>query len=368
MNCRFLLYPLSTLSLCLTILAVSAQAQTAPMGVQRSAQSSLNEQLQVRINNGTRNPDRAEADQWLRVGSLQQREGAYGKAIRSWRNALSLYERIGDNDGVGLALDFIGLAYGNLGDFYEAEHALRRRLGVAQSQRDFLGQVYGLNNLGTILLQSGYLPAAESSFSEALRIARSVDHLEGEGLSLSNLGLIAAGRGDYAEAVKLYEQALLLRGRGDNPYGEANTFNNLGDAYRAMGLGGDAVAAYGEALGLARRLDDRPTEYRAIDGLVAVHQVTGNPLRALDLLTDRLTLAQQESDSYQQFRSVRALAQFYKAQRNREAAVRFYQRAIELAVVLGEEQEETLLRDELSRLDLDLQQPIETDVEIRIRP
>jgi tetratricopeptide (TPR) repeat protein len=142
----------------------------------------------------------------------------------------------------------------------------------------------------------------------------------------------------------------------------------LGDAYRAMGLERDAVAAYGEALGLARRLADRPTEYRAIDGLVAMHQVTGNPQRALDLLTDRLTLAQQESDGYQQFRSVRALAQFYKAQRNREAAMRFYQRAIELAVVLGEEQEETLLRDELSRLDIDLQQPIETDVEIRIRP
>jgi tetratricopeptide (TPR) repeat protein len=364
MNCRLLAY---TLSFFLAGLVPTAQAQNATFGVQRGAQLSLNEQLQVRINNGTRTPDRAQADQWMRVGSIQQREGAYGKAISSWRTALSLYEGIGDNDGVGTALDFIGLAYGNLGDFYEAEHALRRRLGVAQTQRDFVGQIYGFNNLGTILLQSGYLPAAESSFSEALRIAKSIQHLEGEGLSLSNLGLIAAGQGDYAEAAKRYEQALLLRGRGDNPYGEANTFNNLGDAYRAMGLDKDAAAAYGEALGLARRLGDRATEYRAIDGLVVAHQATGYTQRALDLLTDRLTLSQRESDVYQQFRSIRALAQFYKAQRNREAAISFYQRAIELAVFLGEEQSETLLRDELARLDVDLAQPPQTDVEIRIR-
>jgi tetratricopeptide (TPR) repeat protein len=56
------------------------------------------------------------------------------------------------------------VTYAKLGRYQQAEDALRRRLGIARSRQDFQGQIYGLNNIGTVLLQAGNLEAAQETF------------------------------------------------------------------------------------------------------------------------------------------------------------------------------------------------------------
>ncbi|MEM8604412.1 MAG: tetratricopeptide repeat protein [Cyanobacteria bacterium P01_H01_bin.121] len=354
---------LSSLSLpCLVAIGLSlavplaAEAQSTSLGIRRSGGLlNLNQQMQIRLNNGTAGPLRDRADQLLRQGDLQQRQGAFAKALTSWEEALDLYSGISDYQGVGASLDLIAITQGTLGNYHAAEEAMRQRLGMARTRQDFIGQVYALNNLGTILLQGGTIlnvDAAEPAFTEALTIAEDVGHLEGQGLSLSNLGLTAFAKAEFGKAVKLYETSLKFRRQTDNPIGEANTLNNLGDAYWALDNYSDAIGAYGEALNTARFSDDPYNQFRAMDGLVEAHSSVGRIQRSLDLLTRRLELARSLNDTYEEFLTVRAFAEFYDRTLDKPVVAReFYIQAADFADRLGEDQSESTLRDRILQLE-----------------
>lgn len=310
----------------------------------------VNRQLDIPLNNGTQGEARDEADMLLRLGGQAQDQGHLDKAIAYWLQALKIYQQIGDDAAIGRTYDYLGLTYASLGRYKQAEDLLRRRLAVARDRQDFQGQIYGLNNLGTVLLQGGHAQAAQEIFSEARAVARSVSNLPGEGLSLSNLGLAAAGFGDYNQAIKRYEAALSLRQRIPDPLGEANTLNNLGDAYRAVKDYRQAQAVYREALELAQESRDRSSVFRAYDGLVASYTALGLYDVALKAINQRLALAQQVQSRNQELIALRLYARLYRDTGNYLESRRFYHQAISLARALGEEQTEAFLRNELAQI------------------
>lgn len=307
----------------------------------------LNEQLDIRINNGTQGVSRNEADRLVRLGGQAQQKGLLDKAIPYWLKALTIYSEIGDLAAVGRTYDYLGLAYADLGLYREAEDALRKRLGVARANKDLQGQVFGLNNVGSLLLKKRNFSAAKTTFNEALSIARSTNSPAGIGLSLNNLGLAAASQGDYNQAIKRYEEALIYRSRASDPVGEASTYNNLGDAYRATDNFWDTVRAYGAALRVARFAIDRPNQFRAIDGLVNTYNCAKNYTRTLDLLEERLKIARASENSYQELRSLKLLSQFYRQQGKNMEALMVQHQAICLAQELNETQAVAELLGEL---------------------
>lgn len=299
------------------------------------ATDNLNQQIDnIRINNGTQGESRDEADRLVRLGGQQQQQGNLEKAISYWWQALEIYHQIGDVEAVGRTYDFIGLANGELRRYSEAEDAFRRRLAVARSNKDLQGQIFGLNNLGSILIERQNFPEARTTFTEALAISRSVRNFALEGASLSNLGLVAAAEKDYDRAIKLYEAAATLRRRGNDPLGEANTLNNLGDAYLAIHRYSDSIGAYGAALLIARERRAPKIQFRAIDGLVKAHASVGRNERWLQLLQERLAIAKETENLHQQLKSLQLLAEFYHKQGNYAAAARAYHQASAIAHIL----------------------------------
>ncbi|MFB2937508.1 tetratricopeptide repeat protein [Aerosakkonemataceae cyanobacterium BLCC-F154] len=298
----------------------------------------LNEQLDIRINNGTQGESRDEADRLVRLGGQAQQKGLLAKAIPYWLKALNIYAEIGDLEAIGRTYDYLGLAYADLGLFRQAEDALRKRLGVAKANNDLQGQIVGLNNVGSLLLKRRNISGAKTSFNRALSLARATNSPTGIGLSLNNLGLAAASQGDYNQAIKRYEEALIYRSRASDPVGEANTYNNLGDAYRATDNFWDTIRAYGAALRVARFAIDRPNQFRAIDGLVDTYNCAKNYTRTLDLLEERLKIARASENPYQELKSLRLLSQFYRQQGKNMEALMVQQQAICLAQELSETQ------------------------------
>jgi tetratricopeptide (TPR) repeat protein len=327
--------------------STGTQAQFIPSGL---PDADLQQQLDIPLNNGSQSPEREQADFLMRLGGQAQRQGNYDKAIANWLQALEIYQQIGDFEGEGLTYDFIGVTYAKMGRYQKAEDALRRRVGVARTRQDFQGQIYGLNNLGTILLESGNPQSARETFTEARTIARSIQNRAGEGLSESNLGLVAAAEGKYFEAIKRYQNALVLRSRSDDTVGEANTRNNLGDAYRAVNLQKDALIAHQGALRVARDSRDIPNQFRALRGLVQSYSALGQYPVGLKVLAQHRELAQREANRREELLSLRLAAELYRATGNFANARVFYQEAISLAGALGETQEETFLRDDLSQI------------------
>lgn len=315
-----------------------------------AAANELRSQLDIRPNNRTEGLPRDVADQLLRLGGSQEAAGQYQQAINSWSQALAIYQEIGDMAASGIAYDYIGLTYGNLGRYVEAEDALRRRLAVARDNADFQGQVFGWNNLGSIFIQRGDVGLAQTAFTEALTIARSLNSYQGIGLSLSNLALVATARGNAQEAVKLYESAANYRFQGGDRLGEANTLNGLGDAYRSLFQMADAIEAYRLALRSGRELGDLAIQLRAIDGLLAIYLNRGDLQDARTLLDQRVALTAGQADQWQQLNTLRLLGEYYEQIGERGLAKNFYEQALAIAQRLEDSQAVVFLNNRL--LDL----------------
>lgn len=309
----------------------------------------LNDQLTIRLYNGTQGTSRLAADRLVQLGTQQEKAGFPARAIAAWLQALEIYRDLKETEAQGLTYDALGKAYAQLGRYVEAEDALRRRLAIARDLKDYQGQIYGFNNLGTLLLGRANILEARKTFAEGLKIAQDVKLTAGEGLSLSNLGLVAYSLGNYDQAIQYYERAKILRGQARDP-GEANTLNNLGDAYRALRDYRTALVSYRQALFISEQSVDRPNQFRALEGLTQAFYGLGQNSNASRTLDQRLALALEQKNSRQIISALKSLAQYYRAKKDDAAADGYYQQALAVAREIGDLQEQQGLLTQISTL------------------
>lgn len=318
------------------------------------ASEQLERQLDIRPTNGTQGQSRDVADQLLRLGSQEAEAGDYDRAIAAWYRAIDIYHALGDGVAAGIAYDYIGLTYAQLGRYYEAEGTLRQRLSVAQDYRDFLGQVHGWNNLGSIFVQRGRWLPAQDAFQSALNIAEDLGDDAGIGLSLSNLGLVAQQQGQLEDARKYYEAAVGYRFRAGDLAGQANSNNNLGAVYGRLGETGSALGAYLVARDAAQQVDDLANWLRALDGLIGIYRErndTGDLRQVQRFLNERITLTETaEATPFQRMYSWRHLGEYYQQVGNLPAAREAYGQALSIARQLEDNRQEGVLMNLLSSL------------------
>ena len=315
------------------------------------AQTSLDEQLRQPINREAVNQQRDVADQLLRLGERQADQGAYQSAVRAWSKAVELYYNIGDTAAMEQAYANIGSTYAALGDYANAETAVRRQLAIARDNQNFSTQIFAWNTLGTLSLQRGAVASAAQAYEEALDVAYSIQNFEGIGLSLSNLGLVAYSQQDYDTAIEYYELASNYRIRAGNTVGRANTNNNLGDAYFAQGLQGKAIGAYRLGLSYSRDADDIRTQLHAIDGLIDVYSERGDWPQVRSYLDERVTLTLNTDNDWRRLITFKRLGEFYEATGELTSAQEQYQQAYELACLLNQTNLEVELFNRLLSFD-----------------
>jgi tetratricopeptide (TPR) repeat protein len=317
----------------------------------RALALSLNQQLDIPLNNGSRSDSRVAADQIVELGIQQQRAGSLPKAIALWQSALPIYRKWGDRVAEGQTYERIGKAYEKLGQYQEAEDALRRHLAFARANQDVQAQIFGFNNVGRFLLRQGYLAEAEKSFQQGLKLAQDLKFPQGEGLSWGNLGLVSYQSGRYAEALQRYQSAKQLQRYADaDPVAEAESQNDMGDAFRAVNNAYEAAITYRQALFLANDARDRPNQFRALTGLVIVAEAQQQLSVASDRLNQRLALATEQNNSLETIKSLQLWAQFYQRRGDVVAADSYYQQAIELAKAVKAESELAALNNQLTTL------------------
>jgi tetratricopeptide (TPR) repeat protein len=322
---------------------------TYPGGVAASEQ--LERQLDIRPNNDTQGRSRDVADQLLRLGSQERLAGNYDQAIAAWYRAIDIYHALGDMTTAGIAYDYIGLTYAQLSQYVEAEDTLRRRLAVAQDNRDFIGQVRGWNNLGTVFIQRGQLATAQDAFQTALDVAASIEDDGGIGLSLSNLGLVAQLQGNLNDARKYYEAATGYRLQAGDAAGEANSSNNLGAIYYRLGDEGSALGAYLVARDAAQRSGDLANWLRALDGLIEIYQARAEVTQVQRFVEERVALtATVNTSPFQRLLTLTRLGEYYALAGDRPAALQAYEQALRLARQLDDPSREAVLVNRLQAL------------------
>lgn len=164
----------------------------------------------------------------LAYGSLHQ----YGKAVDSYRRALALRRRLGDQSGQANTLNWLGDAYRSGGRYSQALDAYARALPLIHRYWAKNQEGETLDNMGAACESLRQYGRAAGFHRQALAAFRRAGDRDGEAVALGNLGDLYAGLHRYAEAAGFYRRALpLFRQIGDKE-GEAKALGDMGTAQK----------------------------------------------------------------------------------------------------------------------------------------
>jgi predicted ATPase/DNA-binding winged helix-turn-helix (wHTH) protein len=217
------------------------------------------------------------------IGALATAQGDYSAADLFLRQSLSLYEDLGDEPGVAVSLNALGVAERDRGDYSAAQSNFERSLACWRMLSDRLAIARCLHNLANVVKIRGNYPRAQWALREAADIFEELGDRTGAAWSINQQGDIARAQGDLDAARGFYQRALSAFREAGDPWGCARSLTDL--AYVA-GSQGDHLAAHAacrEALEIFARLGYRRGIARALEGSACLALAQGHAERALKL-------------------------------------------------------------------------------------
>jgi tetratricopeptide (TPR) repeat protein len=170
-----------------------------------------------------------------------------------------------------------GALHGRIGQFDEAEIALRQATDIAQIVEEPDLITFALIELGSLQRDRSQFAEARRYFQESLNIAREMEDEATMAWAMERLGSAIWDLGSHGEAVVQLEEALALLRQQQDVGQIGRTLNSLGNVLMSMGRNETAVAYFEEALAIFRELED----WLMIDTLLINLGMTTNNLGQL---------------------------------------------------------------------------------------
>ena len=236
---------------------------------------------------------KAEGDRLRQQGIEQFQISQFEAALRSWQQALTLYQAIHDRLGEGRSLGNLGVAYHVLGNYGKAIEYQEQSLAIARKIKDRLGEGNALGNLGVAYRSLGNYGKAIEYYEQRLAIARKIKDRLGEGNALRNLGNAYHVLGNYGKAIEYQEQSLAIARDIKDRLGEEQSLGNLGNAYHDLGNYDKAIEYYEQRLAIARDIKDRLGEEQSLGNLGNAYHDLGNYGKAIEYEEQGLAIARE---------------------------------------------------------------------------
>jgi CHAT domain-containing protein/uncharacterized protein HemY len=231
----------------------------------------------------------------LEQGKTQYESGQYAQAARIWQQAAQDYQAQGDTLNQALALNYLCLAYQQLGQWNEAENAIATSLKL-------------LNNL---------------SSSQRLPILAQ---------ALNTQGQLQLAQGQAQQALDTWKQATATYTElGDN-FGITGSRINQAQALQTLGLYRQASKTLKE---VEQTLQNQPDTLLKVTGLRSLGKalrVVGNLDQSRQVLQQSLTFAQQLNSPSELSAVLLSLGNTALAQNDTPAALNYYQQSEQASI------------------------------------
>ena len=197
------------------------------------------------------------ATSYHQLGNLAQDRGDYPAAETLYQQALTINERLGDQAGTASGYGELGTLAYLRGDYPAAETLYRQSLTIYERLGDQAGMATCYHQLGNLAYDRGDYPAAETLYRQSLAIKERLGDQAGMAGSYHQLGMLAHDRGDYPAAETLYRQSLTISERLGNQAGMATSYHQLGNLAHDRGDYPAAETLYRQSLTIKERLGDQ---------------------------------------------------------------------------------------------------------------
>ncbi len=228
----------------------------------------------------------------MNLGAIASIRGDIHRAISSYRRAITDLRSVGGERDLGAALNNLGLAKADLGQWEGAEQAYVEALEIVTRAGDLAVQARLHCNLATTWIGRGDLARGSAACDAAMlaAVASSDAHVIGEAHRLSGILARELGELDDADVAFAYAESL-AHGHGDRLL-LAEIAREQADLYRRQSRNRDTLQALNRAhrifeqLRAARELADVGRRMSRLEGdFVAVARRWGESIEAADRYT-----------------------------------------------------------------------------------
>ncbi len=262
------------------------------------------------------------------------------EALKSWEVALKLSQETENTDQEIIILNWMGLAYRELGEFDQAFSLYNQLLPRTASRPQTEASV--LLSLAQVHTKLSNYQEALDLYNQALGVWRSVNFQTGEAATLNNLAVVYTELGDYNQALATYNRALELVQDLGNPKSIAATLNNIGGSYSDLERYSQALVHYQDALKLWQDEEDRRGQASTLNNIGFVYAKLDKPDNALATYVNALPLWEKLGDRAGKASTLNNLGYVYAQQGNLELALTYYNQALDLRRQVGDRPKEAL--------------------------
>jgi tetratricopeptide (TPR) repeat protein len=247
------------------------------------------------------------------LGTIHWHLGRISEMIARAERSLALYEETGDLRGQAMALNNLGIACKESGDWTAAMDYYQRAVELEER----LGNVHGVakvtNNLGNVLLWQGSLGEAAQAYRRSLKIWEAISFPIGVALAWSNMSEVCIERHEWEAALDyLGRSERRLRGIGSDLF--------LPEVYRRQALVNLNVGQLEEArelvdrsLTLADKLDMTLEKGISLRVSGQIHLARGARAEAEAALRQSLEILRERGNQYQMGQTMYQLGRLYRA-------------------------------------------------------
>lgn len=184
--------------------------------------------------------------------------------------ALELGERLKLPKKLSRPLSFIGLAYGNQGNYTTALDFHNRSLVMATQQQDTLQLAHSYNNIGRLFFDEGDLGRAYSNFLRALDLFTISGDVQGMAYVHRSLADVFRSKKDFQTAIQHAVQALGFRKASEDLRAITSAFMELGLLYQEMDSTPQALHNFRSADSVATLVNDKITKAELMVGMAEI--------------------------------------------------------------------------------------------------
>jgi len=277
-----------------------------------------------------------EADSLNNLGNAYDSLGQYPKAIDSFEQSLRIYRDIGNQIGEAASSIGMGNIYEHLGQYTKAIDSYQQSLSIYRDIGNRIGEAASLGSLGNVFKSQGQYPKAIEFYQQSLKIQRDIHYRKDEANSLNNLGNAYGDMGEYPKAIEFYTQSLIIYRYIHDLDGEAASLGNLGTAYGDMGEYPKAIEFYAQSLSIKRNINDRNGEALSLINIGNTYDDLGQYPKAIEFYEQSLEIQRDIGDRKGEAASLGSLCNTYNHMGQYPKAIEFYEQSLEIQRDIGD--------------------------------
>ncbi len=235
----------------------------------RIAEKSLTKNPTAKVTKSLKN---SISDALNNIGYAYMDKGDFSQALKYFHKSLKIYEETKNKKGIGDSYNNIGMVYDYHGDSKLALKYYHKSLKVYKEIRNKKLMAGSYNNIGFIHKSMGDIALALEYYHKCLKIFEELGDKRGMATSYSNIGTIHYKQENFILALAYYKKGLIIREELGDKKGVAQSLSNIGSIYKIQKELLSALENFQKSLKIQEEIEDKQGMATSFYNIAIIHQ------------------------------------------------------------------------------------------------